>query len=439
MSHLDRSFSRRQALKAGAGVAAAAAFVSYPKRSFAQSKTSIRMTSFASGADLDVINQQVASFTEANPDIEVKVETIPSDYPTKITTDLAAGTAADVFYVDSLLAPDLITRNLLLPLDDRLASEGGTDDFLPTQLGAYQLGGQTYGLPKDWSALATWYSQANLDSAGVTADQITSWDGLKTSLKTLTDSTGVPGAILAPDPARFFAFIYEAGGSIVSPDYSQVLIGDQATKDALEFYYGLYRDGLATTPADAGANDTGVGLSNGAASLTFEGNWNYGGYAKNSPDFKFGVAPMPTGPNGNQGTLAFTVAYSVYAGTKSPDAAFKLLSYLTGPEAMTLSTNTLGPLPTRKSLTAGWLEKFPERKVFADSASYARPWLLGPGGLLFNDDASGILQAVFAGSTSVDDAVSQLKAAAEKDIQLQAPGAGGAATPGTGGTATAAS
>ena len=422
MTAHDRRFTRRTALKAGAGVAAASAFISYPIRSSAQSKTTVRVSTFSSDVDLKVVQDQAAAFMQQNPDIQVNVESVPTDYPTKLTTDLAAGNAADVFYVDSLLAPDLMTRNLLMPLDTNADVMSGMSDFFPSLLAGYQYQGKTYGLPKDWSATAMFYSTDNFTKAGISAAPA-NWDELKTDLQTLTDSTGMPGAILAPDPASAFIFIYLAGGEIVSPDFSHIAVGDQATIDALKYYYGLYHDGFATTPADVGANDQATGLAQGSASVAFSGNWNYGGFAQNYPTFKFDVAPNPLGPAGKPATTAFTVSYSMFAGTKVPDAAFKVLNYLTGPDAMLTATTTSGVMPSRQSLTQQWLAKFPERKVFIDAGQYARPWNLGPGGQLFYGDASGIMQALFAGTVSVEDAAGQLKAAAQKDIQLQAGGA----------------
>lgn len=422
MTRDDRRFSRRTALKAGAAAAAAAAFVSYPIRSSAQSKTTVRLSTGSSGVDLDIVNGQAADFMSKNPDIDVKVESVPSDYSTKLTTDLAAGNSADVFTVDSLLTPDLVTRNLLLALDNSPDLVRQFDDFFPNLIGGYQYKGKTYGLPKDWSATEMFYNTPNFEAAGISAPPA-NLDELKADLQKLTDSTGMPGAVLAPDPASFFIFIYLYGGEVITPDFTQIKIGDQATLDALTYYYGLYKDGLATSPADVGAVDQAAGVAQGSSSVCFSGNWNYGGFKQNYPDFKFNVAQIPVGPSGKPATHAFTQSYSMFAGTKVADAGYKLVQYLTGPDAMLKASTTSGVMPARKSLTDQWLQTFPERKVFIDAGDYARPWNVGPGGQLFAGDAAGILQALFAGSVSPEDAANQLKAAAQKDIQLQAGGA----------------
>lgn len=423
MGYQTRSFNRRNALKAAAGAAAVAAavpYVSYPTRGSAQGTTQLRLSTFANPDEQKTIQTQLDAFQVANPTVSVSLEAVPTDFATKLTTDLAAGTAADVFWVDSLLAPDLTTRGLLLPLDDYLSGSTTGNDYFPNLIGAYQYNGQTYGLPKDWSALAMWYSTDDFTTAGLTSAPA-NWDELRTALQTLTDATGIPGAVIAPDPARALIFIYQAGGQILSPDFSQVLIGDQATVEALEFYYGLYRDGIATTPADAGSNDQGAAFADRLASVTFEGNWNFGNYDLNYPDLKYGVAPLPAGPTGDKATFAFTVAYSAFAGTPAAEQAFLLMEFLNNDETMLNLTTSAGVMPSRDTLTEQWLQTFPERQLFVDAAAYAKPWQLGPGGQLFFSDASSIMQDLFAGGLEVEEAAQQLTDRANADIQLQEP------------------
>lgn len=422
MSLHNRSFNRRQALKAGAGAAAFAAavpYVSYPTRASAQGITEVRLSTSSNNAELVALQNQVNRFQEANPTIRVLIESIPDSYATALTTNLAAGTVADIFFVDALLFPDLVTRGQLYQLDNYLNGSGGGDDFFPNLLQAFQFEGGTFGIPKDWSALAMFYNADSFEQAGIAAPP-TTWEELTTTLQTLYDATGIPGFVTAPDLARVLPLILQAGGGVISPDFGEILIGQQATADALNLVVGWYNDGLATTPADAGANDTAQALGQQAASSTYEGNWTYGGFAANFPDFPLAAAPLPSGPAG-QATLAFTVSYSMFAGTQIPEPAWTVINYLTG-EGMLSWTTEFGVMPSRSSLTPQWLEAFPERQLFVDAASYARPWQVGPGGQVFVETvANNALQALFAGQIDAAEALVQLQEGAVANIQLQAP------------------
>ena len=115
-------------------------------------------------------------------------QTIPGDYATKIQTDIAAGSVADVFYVDSLVAPDYMTNGALLELDSYMATDGvKAEDFYPGLIAAFQNGGKTYGLPKDWSSLAMVCATQALTDAGVPAPP-TTWDELKAAGQALETS-----------------------------------------------------------------------------------------------------------------------------------------------------------------------------------------------------------------------------------------------------------
>ena len=429
MGYQTRSFNRRTAIKSAAGAAAVAAtvpYVSFPIRSSAQGSVQLRLSTFANPDEQKTIQAQLDAFGDQTG-IDVTLEAVPTDFATKLTTDLAAGSAADVFWVDSLLAPDLTTRSLLLPLDDYLSASTTGNDYFPNLIGGYQYDGRTFGLPKDWSAVAMWYSTDDFATAGLTAAP-TNWDELKATLETLTDATGIPGIALAPDPASAFIFIYQAGGQILTPDFSEVVVGDEQTVEALKYYYGLYADGLATTPADAGSVDQAAALADRLASIALTGNWNFGGFSLNYPDFKYATAPLPAGPNGDQATFAFTVAYSAFAGTQHPDEAFQLMEFLNSDQIMLNLTTAAGVMPSRSSLTDEWLTTFPDRQLFVDAAAYAHPWQLGPGGQLFFTDASSVMQNLFAGQVTPEEAAQQMRDFANRDIQLQSPAT---ATPAT--------
>lgn len=141
---------RARVLAAPAAVATVSAGP-FIRRVGAQSQTTVRVTGWtSSGAEFDLFSQVLKDFEAAHPDIKISYEPVPSDYPTKLQTDIAAGTVADVFYVDSMLAPDLMAAGQLLPLDDYMAQSGvKPEDFYPGLIQAFQWEGKTYGLPKD--------------------------------------------------------------------------------------------------------------------------------------------------------------------------------------------------------------------------------------------------------------------------------------------------
>jgi multiple sugar transport system substrate-binding protein len=415
---LNHSIRRRALLQgAAAGVAAIVSAPPLGRAALAQATTEVRLAGAPSSPEESRLLEEVlAAFEAAFPEITVAWEPVTQQYAEKLQTDLAAGTAADVFYVDSLLAPDLAARGVLLPLDEAMAVSGvAPDDFYPGLIAAFQWQDQTYGLPKDWSSLAMVSDPRAFEAAAV-ADAPTTWDELRATAETLLAATGQAPIVLPPDFARFIAFLYQAGGEILDAE-GQVVLASPATLQALDYYYGLYRDGLAATHADVGAQWPGDAFAKDLGAIVFEGNWMFPFLEASAPDKPFQVAELPAGPAG-QATMAFTVSYSINANTEVPDQAWELVSYLTGPEGMARWTDLGLAMPSRPALAEAWIAQYPEREPYLASGPYARPWQLGPGGQAFYQDANAVLEAVFAGQTSTEDAVAELAAAAVEDITV---------------------
>jgi multiple sugar transport system substrate-binding protein len=370
----------------------------------------LRLMGWSSSPEEDrLLNDTLTEFSKQYPSIQVTFQPVP-DYATKLQTDLAAGTAADVFYVDSLLAPDLMKRNLLEPLDDYISRDKvDTSDFYPGLFKAFQWKGKTYGLPKDWSSLAMEWSADAASKAGI--DQApTNWDELKAAAQKLTDkSSGSYGTVIPAELPRFGAFVLAAGGKLVSDDGSKIALNSPEGQQALDFYYGMYRDGIASTPADTGTQWPGDAFIKKKAAIVFEGNWIFPAIKKDAPEMKFNISEMPSGPKG-KATFAFTVSYSVNAKTQQKDAAWFLVNYLTGPDGMKKWTSLGLAMPSRKSLESEWLSNFKEREPYLKAGAYAQPWQLGPGGQEINDKVvTPDLQAVFSGKMTSKDALADIE------------------------------
>jgi multiple sugar transport system substrate-binding protein len=414
---LDRRISSRaRALAAPAGLGAVLLGRAGIVR--AQDAPTVRLTGYTSSpVEQELFEEVLADLQAAHTELTLEYEPVPSDYFTKLQTDIAAGTVADVFYLNDLQAPDLMAADQLLALDDYMAESGvSADDFFPALIGNFQWGGQTYGLPKDFSTLAMVYDNQALSDAGV-ASPPANWDELRAAGETLLEANGVPGIVIQPSLDRYLPFHYAGGGQILSEDGSQIVVESPEAEAALEFYYGLYRDGIATTAADAGAQWPGDALAKGLGYIVFEGNWVFPFLQENAPDLDFGIAEMPEGPAG-KATLAFTVSFSSFVDTQVPDAAWSVIEYLTGPEGMSKWTSLGLAMPSRRDLSEAWQEQFPDRQPFIAGGEYAWGWQFGVGGQAFNDDASTQLQGLFAGQLDVPETLALIQAAGEDRLQL---------------------
>jgi multiple sugar transport system substrate-binding protein len=426
-----RTHSRRSFVKGSAAtMASMAAWAAYLRQTSpiaAQASGEVRLTGgAASPEEEELLRQALDAFSQEFPDITVNYEPIASQYLDKLQTDIAAGNAADVFYLQIEFAQDFMSRGVVLPIDEYMAADGVSDeDYYPGLISAFKWEGQTYGLPKDWSPLGMVYDPAALESAGASVP--TTWEELRATGQALLDATGQPGIVLDPNFDRFVMFLYQAGGNVTNEDVTQITLDAPEVTEALEFFYGLYQDGIMATSADVGAQWPGDAFAQGLASIVFEGNWMFPFLNTNAPDKEYGVAEPPAGAQ--QGTPAFTVAYSIFNGTQNPDAAWTLVRYMTGPDGMATWTSLGLAMPSRPDLADGWLESFPEREPYIAAGEYATGVQYGPGGQNFSADANAVLQSLFAGQIDTAEAQAQLVQAAQDDLTLVGETASPAASP----------
>jgi multiple sugar transport system substrate-binding protein len=358
----------------------------------------------SSPAETASLENVIAAFESAHPAIHVQYEPL-DNYQPDMEARFAAGNPPDVFYVESSVAPDWIAKGFLLPLQGLVTSGGfDTSHFFPVLRHAFEgPGGQPYGFPKDWSPLAMFANNALLAEAGVGAP--TNWSELRADALLIRAATGVTPICLSADWARLLAFVEEDGGSLLNDARTAVTINSAATEQAVEFYVGLVRDGLAALPDALGESWCGQAFADGRVAFAFEGSWLLPVVDSALPRPDYSVHPMPS--NVRRGNIAFTVSYSIAAASQHKQAAWTLLSYLTGREGMALWTSGGVALPSRDDVAP-----LPGREVFIGEAPVSTVWSFMPG---FSDVwsfANGELSAVFAGSETAAGMLAAVEAAA---------------------------
>jgi multiple sugar transport system substrate-binding protein len=359
----------------------------------------------ASPEEGELLSQMFDEFHDRYPDIQIDYQPT-GDYDTRMIADFGAGTPPDVFYVDSSLAPEWIREGFLLPLDDYIERSGfDTGPFYDQYIDAFRgPDGQIYGLPKDASTLVMFYNVDMLDAAGV--EPPSNWDELREAAEALT-TNGQIGLCLGPDLARVLAFIYQNGGSIYNDDFTEVTFDSAETREAIEFYVSFIENGTAQTPAQIGAGWCGEAFGNQDVAIAFEGNWLVPFLEGQFPDVNFAMAEPPEGRE--RATLAFTVSYSIGVDSANPDAAWVLLSYLTGQEGMEIWTSQGLALPSREDVPT------PEgRDALVASNEYARPWSFVPRFSDVVDAFNSAITAVVEGTGTIDDVINETVQAAER-------------------------
>ena len=340
----------------------------------------------SSGDEGKALDAVLAGFKAAYPNIKLDYQPVATDYATAMAAKFSSGAPPDVFYVDSSLAPDWIDQGVLEDVGT-MASERGfdTSQFFPGYLDAFTgPDGKIYGFPKDGNTLAMAYNTDMFTAAGLQPP--TTWDELKAAATKLTTG-GQKAFCLSSTLDRALAFIYQNGGLLLSADKTTDTVDTPEVKDALTTYLGFFKSGQGARPADLKGDDwCGKALGLKQVAMIFEGGW-LDPYMKSTyPDTKYAWAEMPKGTQ--QATLGFTVSYSIGADSKNKDAAWVLLTYLTGPDGMKIWTQGGIANPSRKDVppAAG-------KEILVKGADYAKPWSFIPGFSKINDAFNNAMTA----------------------------------------------
>jgi multiple sugar transport system substrate-binding protein len=354
-----------------------------------------------------LLKQVVASFQRKYPKIKVSYDAIPN-YDQAMLAKFSARKPPDVFYLNSEKAPTWISQGLIAPLDKYIAkNKFSVKPFYPRLLNAFRSKGKIYGFPKDWSPLAMEVNTELLAKVGAKAP--TTWAQLRSVAQRLRgEMTGTAKPIcLSAEWQRALAFVYQNKGIVLKNGKPQFT--SAAVRQAMNFYVQLQRDGLGDTPAKLGAGWCGEAIGKEKAAIAFEGNWAFPYLPDTFPNVKWRFFPLPKGKV--RATLGFTVSYSTSPASKNKDAAWVLISYLTGKTGMKIWTSKGLALPARSDVKVNF--PAPSRAPLLAQAGYARVWLWPDGWDKVWTVANNELSAVMEGKQTVNGMLSKIQSEAQ--------------------------
>ena len=267
----------------------------------------------ASSIEQKLLKKLLRDFEEEHPAIKVKYEVINDQYMDVIKTRLVGEAAPDVFYLDALEAPFLMSQNVLEPLDAYIKTEFDLNDFEQTLLDSFKYKNQIYGLPKDYSTLALFFNKQALVEQGFTNPPAT-WKELRSYSRKLTEDSNQDGRIdkygfgEIPELARQVYKIKAFDGQVIGKNNYAAFADSEALK-GLQLAVEQYRkERTSAQKTDVGTNSGSEMFAQGKVAMVVEGNWAIPYLEETFPNLEFGTAEVPT-INNKKGTMVFTVAY----------------------------------------------------------------------------------------------------------------------------------
>jgi multiple sugar transport system substrate-binding protein len=351
--------------------------------------------------------QSFAAFEKAHPDIKVTVQLVPwADYWTKLPADVAAGTAADIFWTNTSNFGLYADNNQLLPVDP---DPGWTKAVVDL----YTRGGKLWGVPQLWDSIALYYNKDLVSKAGVDPATLT-WDptGANDTLRAAARKLTVPGSGIFGFNAAFdqqaimWDFVGSNGGTWQSGDTFD-FAGQPKTEQAVQYVVDLInKDHVAPSAADTNTNgDKALQLFTQGKIALFQSGPYHLKSIQEGAGFPWGLAPMLKGPAGRVGVV-HGVAAVASAKTPHKDATVEVLKWLGSADGVKPLAEGGYAFPgvtaAQPAFVDYWKKQGVDVQPFLDSSTGTTfPAPVGPkvgaGGTAYTP----ILQQVFLGQLSV--------------------------------------
>jgi multiple sugar transport system substrate-binding protein len=388
-----------------------------------------------------------AAFEDRNPDIDVKIQHVAyADYFDKLRTDVAGGSADDIFWVNNSYFGAYADNGNLVNIDDTLGADA-KQAWEPKVVEQFTRDGALWGVPQLTDAgIALYYNKALLDEAGITAEQLNTlaWspDATKDTflpvLQKLTkdaagntaDSAGFDANSIAQYGynasndlnAIYLQFIGSNGGTYQDGD--RFTFDDPKSVEAFQYIVDLINK-HHVAPSAADTNQDGDFARNqflqGKMALFESGTYNLKNVA-DSADFDWGVALIPAGPAGRVSVTNGIVAAG-NAASEHPDATAKVLEWMGSEEGNSFVGASGSAIPAVVDAQQTFRDYYADKGV--DIAPFfdvidGQPTLSAPRGANYGAAFAvfkPILDEVFLGRTPVKEGLEEAVAKSNEAIK----------------------
>jgi multiple sugar transport system substrate-binding protein len=426
--------SRRSVLKCVAAVAAASA-VGIDHASAgpaarvqvdALAQTAELKLNARTGAEQEIVEKFIAAFQDANPGVSITGEYFAGanqEYFQKIAVLFAGGNPGDLVWLSSIEGYyDYAARDQLLSVNEYVTRDAiDGSEWYPAAFTMLDVNGNRYGLPL-WShpsIVGLYYNKTLLDQVGVgVPDETWTTDQLASAAQQATKVSGRTFEQMGYMPAvQLFNGLMQVvpsfGGSVMSEDGTTLTLDRPETRAALQWLADLFNTSKVAPPP--GTQDVGQLMASSKGALLAGGYWNRW-TAEATWEFEWGMAPMPKGPAGTNGSMLQTDAFVISKGTQFADQAWEFEKFVSSKEAGMIlwDSNYIpgsrpdvweDPALTSNAIHATWITAMQEARPLDYPANFRLREL--------EIALDQILGNVWIGNRTVDDAVAEAMSAGQ--------------------------
>lgn len=323
----------------------------------AAAPTKITFLSFFVTKNLPLAQSIIADFEQANPDIDVELQTMSyNDVAQQTLLRTASGDPPDVIDLHPARFYEFVKKGVFADLTPWVNRDLDLDDFYQPALDSVRVDGKIYALPQRLSTYVLFYNTDLFNQAGVAPppkdwnDKSWNWDQLVADSHKLVRDTNGDGKVdqfgVQIDTGverKLLTFLFQAGATIFDDDYQHLALGSDQGLQAIRYVQDGITQGLF---GGSFPNRTAAAMVDIPPSMV-----QYAG-----DKLPFDVAALPQGPAGPATTIQ-PIPVGVVAQSKHPEEAWRFLRYYMSREVSLAESQ-------------GGVIVQPRRSVTGDPASY---------------------------------------------------------------------
>jgi multiple sugar transport system substrate-binding protein len=336
-------------------------------------KANLTVSTWAGAEELKQMQGIVDKLNESAESYQLKIQSIPSDYYTKIQTMIASKQAPDLMWLSQEYIPMYAKLGALMDITDKASKDPNVnlDNYFSGPLETAKYQNKLYGLPWISQPVVMYYNEDMFKAAGVSLpDGNWTWEDFRDAAKKLTkkDSTGKTvqwGTVIDGWPP-VQTWIWSYGGETVDKD-GNIKINSAESVKGLTVLNNILRDNVSPTKEEAQNMGDADLFKTGKVAMFF------GGAGDDlekqvGNKFKVGMAEIPHGDQ--KVTFSWIASTVISSNTKQPDAAYQALVDLTN---ATFKWKVVPPIKNGFDMVT---QNMPEKayclEVIKKSSEYAR-------------------------------------------------------------------
>lgn len=312
----------------------------------------------------EFLSAAAAAYQVNHPNVSIEI--IDADWSTfhdRIMVWISAGQEPDIYLPGVIQFADLVDMEAIVPLDSLVTAEL-RNDIPQSVMQTWAIDGVQYGVPGAMTSVSLWYNKELFEQAGLDPEAPpTTWEELVEYGLAITDRTDAYGVGL--NLGRFADTMHNLTGVVLSTALGGPLadpagnpnFNTEAGVAAVQFLDDLVNRYQITQPHPEQYSKADVRLlfRDDKVAMVAEGPWIIGllnGVTDlSAPETsKFGVAPVPAGPDGKAFTILDGSPWVVSANSKHPEEALDFLEFLISAEWQYAHDSAVHQPPFRQSI-----------------------------------------------------------------------------------------